>query len=185
MMYRDLDGTLATFAARAPLEIEELGTDADQVEQALAAIPTAYRNDVAQRLAVGDRCWVARRSGELAYEAWAGVGSTYSYALDRRLPLESRDTTIYGAYTVPAARNLGIHSAVSSHVLAVMRQRGMGRIVILMEPGNLAALRMPAKLGFRTVGYTGFAEVCGIRLYFLRDRGFLSHVRPRHYWRKV
>lgn len=185
VMCRDLDGTLPTFSARDPLEVEELRADVGHVEEVLAAIPTAYRNDVAQRVAAGDLCWVARCAGEVVYEAWVGIGSTYSYTLDRRLPLERADATVYGAYTVPAARGGGIHSAVMAQVLAALRDRGLTRIIALLEPDNRAALRMPEKLGFRTVGTTGFIETFGVRLYFLRDGGFLSRVQPRHYWRKV
>lgn len=185
VMCRDLDGTVPTFRSRDPLQIEELRAEAGHVEEVLAAIPTAYRNDVAQRIAAGDQCWVARSSGEVVYEAWVGIGSTYSYTLDRRLPLERTDATIYGAYTVPAARGGGIHSAVTAQVLAALRDRGLARLIALLEPDNAAALRMPEKLGFRTVGSTGFIEIFGVRFYFVRDGGFLAQVQPRQYWRKV
>jgi ribosomal protein S18 acetylase RimI-like enzyme len=185
VMYRDLDGTLPSFSARTPFEVEELGPDAAHVEHVLSVIPAEHRNGAAQRIVSGDRCWVARCSGEVVYEAWVGYGSTYSYTLDRRLPLEPTDMTVYGAYTVPAMRNRGIHGAAVSHILAAERTRGMRRIFILMEPDNPAALRMPEKLGFHTVGSTGFLEVFGLRFYFLRDQGVCSRVQPRQYWRKV
>jgi GNAT superfamily N-acetyltransferase len=121
----------------------------------------------------------------VVYAVWVRTGSAHSYTLDRRFPLATTDAEQYGAYTVPAYRGSGIHTAVVAAMFPVLRDRGVARIIALMKPDNLVALRTPRKLGLRTAGYTGFLELFGIRLYFHHDRGLLRHVRPRYYWRKV
>jgi ribosomal protein S18 acetylase RimI-like enzyme len=180
-----LDGPLPDFRATLAIEMTELPPGLDAHETALAVLPPEHRHDVPQRLARGDRCWATRHGTELVHALWIGLGSTYSYELDRRFPLETTDATFYGAYTVPAYRSRGIDSAVAAHIIVLLRERGMRRCILLIDPHNPAALRVPEKFGFRIVGHTGFVEVFGLRWYFHRDGGFLPRVQPRTYWRKV
>jgi RimJ/RimL family protein N-acetyltransferase len=167
------------------VEIEELPASAGQVERAVAPLPEVHRFGIAARIAAGDVCWVARVAGEVIYQMWVSIGSTYSYTLDRHFPLAPTDTVEFGAYTVPAYRGQSIHSAVVSQVLVRLRERGMKRIIALMEADNQIALRMPRKLGLATVGFAAFIEIAGVRFHFMRDRGALPLVRPRHYWVRV
>ena len=185
MMLRELTPDVPLFALPPGVEVENLPAEAAAVEAAVAALPAEHRFGIAERIADGDVCWVARIGGEVVYQMWVSIGSTYSYTLDRHFPLAATDVVEYGAYTVPAHRGRNIHSAVVSHVLAVLRERGMKRIVSVMEPDNEIALRMPRKLGLKTVGFAAFVEIFGIRVHVLRDRGTLPTVRPRHYWVKV
>jgi RimJ/RimL family protein N-acetyltransferase len=182
---KKLNGSLPVYEAQVPFKFEVLPQDPEEIEARLVPVPKEHRPDIEWRVKNGDRCFVAKQNGQITFVAWAAFGKCYSYLLDREFRLADREAYGYGAYTLPRFRGNGLHPAATCHRLQFLREQGCERYVAFVEPGNHAAMRMPEKLGLEKVGVTGFIELFGLRWYFHRDRGALSALARRQYWRKM
>jgi ribosomal protein S18 acetylase RimI-like enzyme len=181
---KELDELLPSYQARIPIEFEVLPSNLDVVVNKLTHIPSEHIFDIEQRLRNGDYCFAANHKGQIIHIHWIAVGKCYSYLLDREYELATDEGYAYSAYTLPEFRGNGIQPSVTCHRNNLLRDWGFKRVYGFMDPHSKAALRMPEKLNYVKVGYTGFIEVFGIRRYFHMDRGYLRALRRRSYWQK-
>jgi L-amino acid N-acyltransferase YncA len=184
VMALDISGELPNYSAKTEFDFEILPPDARTVEAALEAIPPEHTSDIAERLANGHRCAVARQHGNVVYVTWAGFHTAYSYYLDRAYELSDEEVFGYSSYTVPEVRGQGIHPAVQCLLFRQFQSQGYKRSLRFIEPANRAAMRMPEKLGYTRAGVTGDVQIFGYRWYFHRDKGTFRELKKRYYWRK-
>ena len=85
-----------------------------------------------------------------AWYALESIEAEHSFGAGLKLPPDT--VYMYKAYTVPEYRGRQIHGAALSRAAERLRQRGIGRMIAIVEFGNRASLRSHQKLGFRGVG---------------------------------
>ncbi|OQY48806.1 MAG: hypothetical protein B6242_01290 [Anaerolineaceae bacterium 4572_78] len=182
---RELDATLPMHEAKIPFSFETLPSDASEIEQRLTHIPPHHRNDIHDRVARGDRCTIAVYKGQIIFVGWMGMEVCYSYWLDRYYKLAPHESYSYSAYTIPEFRGQGVHPTATYKRLQLLNEWGCTIAYAFIDPHNKAALRMPKKLGYTTIGKTGFIEVFGIRFYFHNDKGVFEALDKHHYFRRA
>jgi L-amino acid N-acyltransferase YncA len=175
---------MPTYQARIPVEFEFLPSNIDEVENSLTHIPSEHTIDLERRIRNGDRCMVAKHNNKIVHLSWLAFGKCYSHLLDREYELAADECYAYSAYTLPEFRGNGIQPAANNRRNKMLKDWGYQRLYAFIESHNKAALRMPAKLNYIKVGYTGYFEVFGIRRYFHMDHGYLRALRRRGYWQK-
>lgn len=180
----DLREDIPTLPCDIQCDVVLLPQDEEVIEKRVANLPFIHRNDIPDRIAANHKCYIATHGGETIYAAWCGVGHFYSYFLDRRFELANDEIYFYGAYTIPEYRSLGVHSSASSIVLKKIS--GTYKTVFgIIEPYNKPAIKAVKKFSCEYCGRTGFVEIFGIRYYFHHDKGALTDLSDRHYFRKV
>jgi GNAT superfamily N-acetyltransferase len=185
IVVKDLTKPVPFYESRLPITVVSLPDDVAKISAELSNIPPEHWNDIQDRLRAGHRCNIAKHQGQTVYSSWVGLNVAYSYLLDRTFELSSDQVYLYGSYTIPEYRNLGIQAAAMKDCLTELKRLGYKQAIAFIEPGNKAAQRMPQKLGFDLVGITGLVELFGIRFYFHRDKPTLLVPTKRNYWRKV
>jgi len=181
---RNLKENIPPLPCDIQYDVVLLPQDEEVIEKRVANLPHIHRNDIPDRVAAKHKCYIATYEGETIYAAWSGVGHFYSYLLDRKFKLANDEIYFYGAYTFPEYRNLGIHTSVLSRVF--QKISGTYKTLIgFIEPYNKPAVKAAKKLSFEYSGRSGFVEIFGIRYYFHHDKGILTDLSDRQYFRKV
>lgn len=99
--------------------------------------------DVEARVAQGE-VWVALDGDEMVGTVWTPRPG------ERLSPLAAEDEVDFRQLAVaPAARGRGIGAALTRHVIALARSRGVHRVVMNGGPEMLGAHALYLKLGFR------------------------------------
>jgi L-amino acid N-acyltransferase YncA len=181
---KTLDELLPIYQARIPFEFEVLPANVEEIEKELAHIPYEHRSDIERRISNGDRCFVAKSSNCIVHVDWVAFGKCYSYLLDREYELATDECYGYSAYTLLEFRGMGIQPATTYRRNKLLRDWGYRRVFAFIEKQNKAALRMPEKLSYEKIGYTGFTEIFGLRRYFHWDQGIFTALKKRGYWEK-
>jgi RimJ/RimL family protein N-acetyltransferase len=121
-----------------------------------------------ERLAAGERCFVARHEGRLVSTRWLAFGSARIDYLDRRLELGDRDVYLSETYTDPAVRGRGYSSAAGAAYARLLAAEGYARVVAAVLPENHQGRRAYEKAGYRPVGTIGWLGVGPLRRPFGR-----------------
>ncbi len=105
----------------------ELGLlDAGDVEEYLAFHPQASRPELERRLAVGDRCHVARSRGRLIAVRWVSFAEARVPYLELTFRVGGGEVFIYDVYSDPAWRGRGVSRALFHTMDARLRSEGYG-----------------------------------------------------------
>ena len=144
---RMLDEPIPEATPTLPVKAELLG--ADQIGDYVAARPEANRDEIANRLASGRRCFVLRHQGRIASVCWATTMSCPSPYLRRDVILAVGDVYFTDAWTDPALRGRALAHALCLEQLRHFRDLGFRRALRGTVPENPSALRAHAKSGFR------------------------------------
>lgn len=103
--------------------------------------------DFHQRIADGDRCWVARHLDQLIACAW--VSTRHGRYLCDRFPLRAREAYLYDMFTDPAWRGRGVAGLLIERMAAQLKSEGFQSLMLAIYPENTAARRAYEKAGFR------------------------------------
>ena len=141
----------------------------DEIDALTRLRPDVARKEVERRLARGDRCWAARRNGDIVSTRWVASGSAWIEYLGVEVPLRPDEVFLYETYTAPAYRGLGLSPAAGTRLTRALRAEGWMSILGGVVPENAAALRAASKTGYREVGSVGVVRL-GPRRRALRRR---------------
>jgi hypothetical protein len=82
------------------------------------------------------------------FAAWLAFGLCYSYSLDRTCELAPDEAYRHGSFTQLELRRRGVQLAGTYHRLQVLRERGVRRVLGLVDPRNRLANRTNPKTGY-------------------------------------
>jgi hypothetical protein len=139
---------------------------ADQIDD--NGIGGLTREEAAQRLRRGDRCFCTHRDGQLVALRWVAVAEARVDYLHCRLLLAPGVAYIYDAYTTPEARGSGIFGVTWTALARSLGLEGIHTILGSVLPENRPARRALGKLPYRVVGTMGCTKLGPWRRCFLR-----------------
>lgn len=139
----------------------------DQLALYLAFRPDQEQVEIQGRLDAGHHCCVAWRDGRIIGAAWGGRGRVPLRFLDRDLVLPPDAYYGYDNYVLPQFRGSQVVGSLLSARHRHLRQ-SYPRSIGIIWPGNRAAVRRRAKLGFRVFGELGYYGLGRWRRHFLR-----------------
>lgn len=106
------------------------------------------REDVRRKIALGDRLYVIRGEGEVAWFGWARTGRFLHTPIDLWCQVNEQCADIFGIYTKPRLRRLGLAKWGYSQMLAALRQDGCRRAYVQVETWNIPSRRAIQSCGF-------------------------------------
>ena len=140
--------------SRLPLDFECRWLTADDVR----AFASDEANDLVDSLAdrVNDgqnSCFAVVCNRRLVNYCWYSRGAIEKeHSLGAGLAFPTDTLFLYKAFTHPDFRGRSFHPSAVSRVIQDFAQRGISRVVALVECDNWPSLHCHAKLGFRRVG---------------------------------
>jgi GNAT superfamily N-acetyltransferase len=161
---RLLDAPLADVTPRVPVHIEVL--EQTDVDQYLAFRPDANLADIRQRLASGQRCFIARHQGQIVYAEWSATGRVWLGYLSYELCLAPDEVYSYDSFTTPEFRGQRIAPACSVYMQRTRREAGYTRVVMMNLPDNETSIRVSEKVGYRRFGTIGYVQLGPWRWHF-------------------
>lgn len=112
--------------------------------------------ELAERLVLGNECWVAKIGDQWVYSQWAMVNhGDKPMALEktartpRGMRLPPRALYFWDAWCAPAWRNRGINRSVKSKIMEYYYAHDLEEAITLILPFNLPNRRSVASLGFQ------------------------------------
>ena len=147
---RRLDGSITPLASRVPITFSTL--EPPQIDEYLGVHADAPRTELENRLAKGDRCFVARYEGRIVSVSWVTRSERPIRWLRYRYPVPPSEAYLYDSFTAQTFRGCAIAPALGVHVLERLRNEGVSRVTVAMVPDNVSNRRARAKLGFRVCG---------------------------------
>jgi GNAT superfamily N-acetyltransferase len=144
------------------------GFAADSMRDAatLAALTGLASGEVVDRLAAGNRCYVAHLDGESVGYGWVADAGAAIGELDLAFRLDAGDRYLWDFVTLPAWRGRGLYPHLLQEIL---RAEDGGRFWIINAPENVASARGIAKAGFAEVGSLAFARGGGVGIAATRE----------------
>jgi GNAT superfamily N-acetyltransferase len=137
--------------------------------------PDAPPGDAARRLARGERCFVARRDGDLVAMRWLSTERADIEYLGLSFPLGPGLTYAYDGFTDPEARGSGFATLSGAHMGDQLRREGYRAVLSTMLPENELARYHLLRLGARPVGTVGCLRLGPLRLPLRRlPEGYLG-----------
>jgi ribosomal protein S18 acetylase RimI-like enzyme len=124
--------------------------------------------DVAIRMELGHRCFVARHAGAIVSGCWVGIGRVNVPYLNGEILLGNRDIYLYGLYTSPEFRNLNLSMALTKVYVEYFQASGYTRAISVVMPENPAGMRAVEKRGKRRAGEIGYIKLGPWRHDFCR-----------------
>jgi hypothetical protein len=144
---------------RAQIDIDFRSLAPDEIGAYLRFRPGVQKDDVARRLARGDRCHASWHEGSIVDACWTATGNVFVHYLNRFIALERGDIYSYDAYTLPAYRGYGIYMARNSYTARRNQKEGYKRSVALVAPENYTAWLILTRSGLETIGEYSFIRL--------------------------
>lgn len=130
-----------------------------EVEEYAAFYPGADPEEIRQRLDTGHRCFAVRHRGRLVHAGWVATGRVWIKYLRRHWDLAADEAYLYEAFTAPPYRNMRVGVARAAEETRVLSREGYRRVIAVVWPENVAAVRYVATRGMRPVGVTGYVKL--------------------------
>lgn len=108
-----------------------------------------HANDFQERLAIGDRCWLAQHRNQPIACAW--VSTRQARYLCDRFPLQPQEAYLYDMFTDPAWRGRGLAGVLIETIAAHLAGQGYRVLTLALYPENLPAARAYRRAGFQPV----------------------------------
>jgi hypothetical protein len=166
-----------------PAAISFTWASADQLPE-VAALSGQRLPELQQRMARGDRCYIAtdaRQGGRIVHCRWVHSGSCHVRSLCYELEMEPGAAYVYGGYTERHARRRGI---ASNSLAGIQAELSAGRPVPLYtfsEEWNQPARLHHRRSRFSPVTRVRYAALLGLGLSSERDAAG-TPVRRRLVW---
>jgi hypothetical protein len=144
---------------RAQIDIDFRSLQTDEIGAYLRFRPGIHRDDVAKRLAGGDRCHASWHNGAIVDACWTATGNVFVHYMNRFIALERGDIYSYDAYTLPDYRGYGIYMARNSYTARRNQKEGYKRSVALVAPENYTAWLILTRSGLETIGEYSFIRL--------------------------
>ncbi len=123
-----------------------------QIEEYLRIYCDVPRAGLEDRLAKGDRCFVARYEGRIVCVSWVARSEGLIQWIRYRYPVRPSEAYLYDSFTAPTFRGRAIAPALGVHVLERLGDEAVRRATVAMVTENVSNRRARAKLGFRVCG---------------------------------
>ena len=164
----DLEGLVLDRPSRPELRVT--GLEPADVAALCALEPVMTREEVARRLAAGQRCTLGWWGRELAHVRWDSPAPVHLPFLERVLQPGPGDEIVVGIYTAPAFRGHGIAGAVMVDTARRARDAGARRWVWLAAWWNRRSLALADQFASRVEGTVGYWKLGPWRRYFASGR---------------
>jgi len=166
VMERSLDLAVSPFQPRCRMEarwlrLEEAAAYA-RFHGALSGV------EVARRLAQGHRCWIVESDGRFGHGLWVACSGAWIEYLGLDFPLAPGEVYVYQTYTAEELRGLGLATAGLAAALEALKQEGLQRVHLVVQPDRAVALSPPLKNGFLPVTWLGWVRLGRWRGIFRR-----------------
>jgi len=113
-------------------------------------VPPLRLHRLEKKIAAGEIGSIALKEGEIVSMAWFCAADGLS-ARETSLKLDKSDAYLWGAYTAPQARSLGLASATLTRQLYLAQQQGYERALLVTEKNNQITLHILPKYGFQII----------------------------------
>ena len=153
--------------------------DEEDIPAYLALRPARSDAAIRQRFAVGDIGYAGWLDDRLVTVAWARPGRAGFPEFGVTLELQPDEVYVFGSFTAPEVRGKNVATARGSMLLVSLRERGYRRAVAYVRPEDRAALGPVRKIGYRQVGWIGFAGIRPLRIGFVKEHGERLQIRWR------
>jgi GNAT superfamily N-acetyltransferase len=164
----DLEGLTLDRPSRPELRVT--GLEPADVTALCALEPGMTREEVARRLASGQRCTLGWWGRELAHVRWDSAAPVHLPFLGRVLEPGPDDEIVVSIYTAPAFRGHGIAGAVMVDTARHARDAGVRRWVWLAAWWNRRSLALADQFASRVEGTVGYWKLGRWRRYFASGR---------------
>lgn len=168
---RLLNEPLADVAAPPDVDFGTLGSD--EVERSSQLRPERSPDELKTRLARGERCFVARRSGLVIAQVWVARRSAWVEYLRCTLDFGPDDYYLYEGVVAREARGLRIATALLSHTYRELGRLGGSRAIFAVNLDNPAGLRGLTRNGERRFALQAFVGWGRLRRDFVRPHDSL------------
>jgi hypothetical protein len=130
-------------------------------------IGTDSATTFAARLTDGTKCWIVRKDGRVLHGTWTSTEPAWTREIRRYFVPPPGAAYVYESFTRADARGLGVYPFALESLAEELGRRGIERLLVGVEGGNVPSQRAIAKAGFEPV----FTIRYGRRAGFLRLRG--------------
>lgn len=150
LLERWLDGPPAPIDPEIAVTFTTLGPA--EIDEYLRFHDEDPREQLEERFARGDQCFLARHEGRIVCASWVSHREHFMRPLSYRYRLGPTDAYLHDSYTAPEFRGRSVAPALGVHVLEQLRLGGTTRVTMAVSPENVANQRARAKTGFRVCG---------------------------------
>jgi GNAT superfamily N-acetyltransferase len=121
--------------------------------------------DVEKNYGTADIYAVAEIDGKPVHIRGVKLNWAYVGALERKIRLSSDSAYLYGAYTVPEYRGLGVAPKVTERIFYHLKQNGIKKVYACIQSNNFPSLRYAQKVGYLKIGTITFIKIWKLKLY--------------------
>ncbi len=164
----------------------------DEFERCAELRPGRCPSQLEDRLARGEHCYVARKSGIVIGIAWVMRRSAWIEYLRCTIDLGPNDYYLYELIVDPHERGERVAPALFAHIYRDLREAGAARAVYAVNLENTAVLRALSHNGERRYALHGYVGVGRLRHHFARacslrssQTSSLDPQHDSHYWDAV
>jgi len=118
-----------------------------------------------KRFEMGHICIATDIRGDFVNLLWAAFHEVYAGLLERKMRMSSDLVFLYGFYTVPKHRGLGILPKALGKAFNYLYERGIRKVYACIRHDNFPSLRAVQKVGFRKIGTITYTRIFKLRLY--------------------
>ena len=86
-------------------------------------------------------------------------------SIEREIRLNADSACLYGAYTAPEYRGMGVAPKVSEEIFRYLYQLGFKKVYGYIRSDNLPSLRYACKVGYRKIGEVEFLNIFKLKWY--------------------
>jgi len=118
-----------------------------------------------EKFKMGHICVVADMHGNIVHSKWIAFNEVYAGLLERKMRMTSDSAYVYGSYTVPEYRGLGIAPKTMEKGFSYLYERGIRKVYSCISHNNFPSLRLAHKQGYRKIGTITYTKIFKSRLY--------------------
>jgi RimJ/RimL family protein N-acetyltransferase len=121
--------------------------------------------DVEKNYGCADLFAIAEIDGKTVHIRGVMLNKINVESIEREIRLNSDSACLYGAYTAPEYRGMGVAPKVSEEIFRYLYQLGFKRGYGYISSDNLPSLRYARKVGYRKIGEVNFIKIFKLKWY--------------------
>ena len=102
----------------------------------------------ASRLTDDTKCWLVRKEGRVVHGTWTSTGPAWTREIRRYFVPPPGAAYVYESFTRADARGLGVYPFALESIAEELGGRGVERLLVGVEGGNVPSQRAITKAGF-------------------------------------
>lgn len=124
-------------------------------------------SEAIRRFSHGDLCCIGHQGTTCLGMMWGHRGDAYVRGSGRRIDLDEKGVYLYGAFTRPEARGMGVFSKLTNSFLRFYMNQGINRFRVLIHPDNHISRMVVERIGFSACYYWRYIRI--IKFGFLYE----------------